>query len=277
MQRLNKVLIRQSFERAAKHYAVGASLQRGMATRLMTVSRPYWTTLRQPLCLLDAGCGSGINIPLLSEIFADLSTSRIVGVDIAAAMLKQAECAVQDTHGTRAVQFICADLETLPLKNSTFDIVFSSAALQWCNNTAAAIHEFRRIMCHGGLVLAATYGPTTLHELRNSWADIDHHRHTLDFLPAQQLSQICNAEGFRVLCCHQQQEVVLYSDVRSLLGALKTIGVKNCRNDRMRGLTSPAAMQAMTQNYVRRYGQYHSGQKVIPASYEIILLVGQAI
>ena len=278
MQRLNKVLVRQSFERAAVRYAAASALQRGIAARLMSVSRLYLPVPRPRLCILDAGCGSGTNIPLLSARLAAAPSSRIVGVDIAVAMLQQAERATLKTpRHAHAAQFVCGDLERLPLAASTFDIVFSSAALQWCNDTACGMREFRRVLRGGGLLLAATYGPATLHELRASWAGIDDRAHTLDFEPAQQLSRFCEAAGFRVLCCHRQQEVVFYPDVRSLLSALKRIGVRNCRNDRLRGLTAPAAMQAMMQRYACRYGQRHGGRKVVPASYEVVLLVGQAV
>ncbi len=279
MNRLNKRLIRQSFERAAKHYAAGADLQRCLATRLISFAKPYLSTLPKSVQLLDAGCGCGINIPMLTETFSGAHSNHIVGVDIATAMLQQAKNQIStDTTAPVAdhtVRFICGDLEALPIKNGTFDVVFSTAALQWCNDIACVIREFRRVSNAGSRLLIATYGPTTLYELHNSWQGIDHHRHTLDFVSVNQLTRHCGNEGFRILHCKQQREVVLYPNVKSLLIALKTIGVKNCRNDRARGLTSPTSLQKMMKNYVRRYGQCN--KKSIPASYEIIQLVGQAI
>jgi len=76
--------------------------------------------LEKPLALaLDVGCGTGLSSVALKNI-----AGKVVGVDVSAAMLKQAET-------TRGVEYLQASAENLPFAEEKFDLVTISQAVHW--------------------------------------------------------------------------------------------------------------------------------------------------
>ena len=67
--------------------------------------------------------------------------------------------------------YLCADAESLPLRDATIDLVFSSLMLQWCHDLDAVFSGIRQVMRPGGLLLFSSLGPDTLMELRESWRE----------------------------------------------------------------------------------------------------------
>ena len=76
--------------------------------------------------LLDIGCGAGAFSARLSEHF------RVVGLDIS-------KEAIRIASGKGGSKFIIADMEYLPFKNNSFDLVFIGGALHHCPNLIASI------------------------------------------------------------------------------------------------------------------------------------------
>jgi S-adenosylmethionine-diacylgycerolhomoserine-N-methlytransferase len=66
--------------------------------------------LRPGSLVLDIGCGTGLNIPLIREVVGP--TGRIVGVDASANMLAQAR-AKAERRGWENIDLICADATAL--------------------------------------------------------------------------------------------------------------------------------------------------------------------
>lgn len=131
-----KHAVRQAFERAAATYERSAFLQREVARRL----DEHLDEMKvQPEAILDAGCGTGLGVPLLRARFPK---ARILGMDLAHAMVAQAKHQHGRPAGWRGLvsrlkpqalplSTLCADLEHLPLRRDCMDMVWSSLALQW--------------------------------------------------------------------------------------------------------------------------------------------------
>lgn len=88
--------------------------------------------------VLDVGCGSGEFLARLRALGAEP-----VGVDPAPAMV-----AAASAHA-RVVQ---ADAEHLPFEAARFDVVTAVNALQFADDTTAALHEFARVLAPGGRI-----------------------------------------------------------------------------------------------------------------------------
>lgn len=92
--------------------------------------------------ILDAGCGTGLILQKLGN------PAKNAGVDLAPE-------AIEFCHrrGLRNVQQ--ADICNLPFTDSTFDVVISSSVLyhQWVKDIDGALHEVRRVLRPGGLLL----------------------------------------------------------------------------------------------------------------------------
>ncbi len=94
--------------------------------------------------VLDAGCGSGYPVTqFLSQYF------QVTGIDFA---LKQIQLAKRKVPG---VEFICADIASLPIGGNTFDAVCSYYAIIHIPRSEhrKVLDNFLNILRPGGLVL----------------------------------------------------------------------------------------------------------------------------
>ena len=83
--------------------------------------------------MLDVACGTGLSCIALKKIAA-----RIVGTDLSAAMLGQAD---RDLR----IDYLVSPSETLPLAHESFDLLTVSSALHWFERNAF-LSEARRVL-----------------------------------------------------------------------------------------------------------------------------------
>ncbi len=114
---------------------------------------------RPELDILDAGCGSGINIQHLSEL------GRTVGVDRALA-------ACRHSLRTHQARVIGADLTALPIGERRFDLVTAWDVLEHVEDDSAAVEELLRVLRPGGLLMVAV---PALPALWSEQDEINHH------------------------------------------------------------------------------------------------------
>lgn len=98
-------------------------------------------------CLLDLGCASGV--------LCDCAASRgliSVGLDSSAALLAFAR------RRTPAARFIRGDMEELPFKAGTFNIVTMMNSLPYAASPLHALREAHRVLAPRGRIAIATWG-----------------------------------------------------------------------------------------------------------------------
>ena len=186
----------------------------------------------------------------------------IVALDIAHPMLEQAR---KRGRWLRRPRCVCADAECLPFADASFDLVFSNLMLQWCIDIDTVFAELQRVLRPGGLLLFTSFGPDTLKELRDSWAQVDGYAHVNAFLDMHDIGDELMAVGFAEPVMDVERITVTYPDVWKLMRELKQIGAHNVTVGRPRGLTGKSHMQQLVNAY-ERYRQAN----VLPASYEIV-------
>lgn len=86
--------------------------------------------------VLDVGCGTGF----FTRAFANLSTGKVIGVDIDTEYVEHA-CR-RDTGWS---YYAVADGRSLPFRNASFDLVISIAALCFIPDEVAAVREILRV------------------------------------------------------------------------------------------------------------------------------------
>lgn len=264
-----KQAVRQAFERAAVTYERSAFLQQEVAQRL----DEHLDEMKiQPEAILDAGCGTGLGVPLLRARFPK---ARILGMDLAQGMVAQA----RQQHGRAAgwrglvsrfkpqalpLSTLCADLEHLPLARDCMDMVWSSLTLQWVD-IDQAFQEVNRVLRPGGLFLFASLGPDTLMELRAASRDLDGHAHVNRFIDMHDVGDALMRAGFANPVMEMERITLTYEDLRGLLGDIKGIGAHTVLEDRRGGLMGKAAWSTLVRNYegFRRDGR-------LPATYEVV-------
>ena len=253
--KLSKPDISRSFSRAAESYDAAALLQRRVADCLITYLPEY---IAGPV--LDLGCGTGYSLPALR---ARTGNGPLVAVDLAAGMV----CHAAEHHRNRDSYFVCGDAEDLPLADASVATLFSSLALQWCENLPALMFEIERVLKPGGNVVIATLGPDTLYELRNSWAKVDGYVHVNQFAERADLENAILGSGLVVDLWEDIVEVMYYDQLSELTRELKKIGAHNVNDGRLGGLTGRRRLQALTQQYEGYRGR--GLEQKLPASYQL--------
>lgn len=136
-----------SFDRHAPHYS-RHTWHEAYARRLVAHAG-----LAPGQCVLDAATGTG----LAALCAADAVTARgaVLGVDVSAAMLLQAEAAARQRR-LEHVRFMAADAHDLTvLESGSFDAVLCSAGMLYLQ-PLRALHAWRRLLKPAGVVAFST-------------------------------------------------------------------------------------------------------------------------
>jgi len=261
LQIFNQADVRRAFDRAAERYEQFAVLQNEVCKRLLEKLDIVKIT---PEFILDAGAGTGKAIPALFERY---KKAQLVALDLSEKMLGKS-----GRHGGffRAPHLVCADIEHLPFADDTFDLVFSSLSMQWCNDLNAALLEAKRVLKPGGLFVFSTFGPDTLKELRYSWNKVDEFNHVNQFIDMHDIGDALLQDGYAEPVMEAEVMTVTYDTVDEIMYDLKAIGANvtaaNAQGKRSRkGLTGKSVLQTVRQAY-----ESFRQDDVLPATYEIV-------
>lgn len=253
---LDKKKIAQSFGRAAETYDSVAQLQRDVGAGLfLTLADDLPENSR----ILDLGSGTGFFTTQLAQRYAQ---AQVIGLDLAEGMLHFARNSVPD-----AIHWLCGDAENLPLADKSVDLIFSSLAIQWCNNLPQLMAELQRVLKPGGRVHIATLGPATLHELKAAWQEVDNYVHVNRFAPLAEITAALELSGLQMVQLQNVEQRLYFERVNDLTRELKALGAHNINNGKPEGLTSRARLLA----FKNAYEQFRTAQG-LPASYYVIYL-----
>lgn len=255
---LDKAKVKQSFSTASTTYDGFAQLQRNIGKALLEAC----PVKNANDILLDLGCGTGF---LTNELLRSAPHPKtLIALDMAWPMLQQArsKLAKQDK-----VQYLCADAERVPIADQSMDGVFSNLALQWCRNPDALFADIKRIIKPGGQLVFSTFGPQTLHELKNAWAEVDDYCHVNEFYSELQLKYSLELTGFRDVQIATKSYRPTYGSVLELMHELKSIGAHNVMSGRNKKMTTPTQLQ----NMLMAYEKYRFDNR-IPATFVAILV-----
>lgn len=201
----------------------------------------------RPETVVDIGCGTGKGVRGLQKAYP---RARVYAVDLAQQML---ESAGANFRWLSKKRLITADMEELPFAPDSFDLVFSSLALPWCNDLGRALREMRRVARPGALLLFSSLGPGTLRELALSWQAVDPYPHVHRFVDMHDVGDAMMAAGFVQPVVDAELIRLEYGDFRGLLDDLKHSGSGNADVGRRRGLTTPRQLRALEAGY-REHG-----------------------
>ncbi len=257
MNRLDKRRIARSFNAAAPAYEQHAVLQKTVSARLL--ERLDLITIK-PQQILDAGAGVGSAARHLARRYR---RANVLQVDLAQGMLQTSRKKTWKLFSRH--HYLCADVEALPVKSASVDLVFSSLTYQWCENPDAVFAEAARVLRTNGLLLFATLGPDTLKELRASWQAADNGAHVGVFYDMHDIGDALVRTGLEGVVMDTETITLEYPDCKTLMQDIKVIGAHNASTHRSRGLTGRSKIQKMETAYesFRRDGR-------LPATYEIV-------
>ena len=255
---MDKARVRASFDRAAQTYDAAAILQKLVRTEML--SRLDLVKIK-PQVILDAGCGTGHGSFALQKKF---SSAQVVSLDIALGMLQKTQQQQPLLNKIfKQKNLICADIEHLPIANSSLGMVWSNLALQWCNDLDGAFNQIARVLQPNGLLMFSTFGPDTLKELRA--ATNNGNTHVSRFIDMHDIGDALTRAGFSAPVLDVEHYTLTYDDVKSVMKDLKAIGAHNATAGRARGLQGRGFLQQLAQNYE----QFRVDGK-LPATFEVV-------
>ena len=253
---IDKLQARRAFNRAATTYDAVAELQYEIGDRL--IERLDYVRL-QPARILDLGAGTGFFSAALLKRYRK---ADIVALDVAENMLRQ----VQGRGGWfRKPRCVCADAETLPFADDSFQLIFSNLMLQWSVDLEQTFLELRRVLAPGGLLMFTTFGPDTLMELRASWEKVDGFTHVNTFIDMHDVGDSLVSTRWAEPVMDSERITVTYRQLGTLMQDLKQIGAHNVTHGRPAGLTGRQRMQQLAEAY-----EAFREDGVLPASYEVV-------
>lgn len=268
--RIDKARARASFSRAAETYDAAAILQKQVREEML--SRLDLVKIN-PQFILDAGCGTGLASHALQKRYA---SSHVVSLDFAYQMLQKTR-RTRDSLGLayqlksllsgKKQNLLCADIEALPLADSSIGFIWSNLAIQWCNHLDEALQEFHRVLQPEGLLMFSTFGPDTLRELRIATAAASGNAHTSvsRFIDMHDIGDALVRAGFSAPVLDVERFTLTYDDVKSVMRDLKSIGAHNATDGRARGLLGRGYFERLE----TAYEQFRQNGK-LPATFEVV-------
>ncbi|STQ70232.1 malonyl-ACP O-methyltransferase BioC [Hafnia alvei] len=242
---VNKPAVAAAFSRAADSYDAVAGFQRRCGEKILSQLNNL-----SGLKVLDAGCGTGV----FSREFRRAG-SHVISLDLAEGMLEKSRAL------DSAEQYLLADIEHIPLPDSSVDLCFSNLAIQWCGSLGSALTEMSRVVKPGGKVVFSTLAQGSLTELAQAWQQVDGQTHVNQFLEFDTIKRACEPFSHDLQLMHETE---FYPDVITLMKSLKGIGATHLHQGRNSGLTSRGRFAQLA----RVYPQQAEG---LPLSYQLVI------
>jgi len=138
--------------------------------------------------VLEISIGTGRNIKYLNP------DAEFYGLDISLGMLKQ--CQKKIKRLKREITLIQAEAENLPIKNESFDVVFSAGGFNFFNDPGKAVREMLRIAKSGTRILITD----ETEKLRLKYSKSDFYKANEIKNPAAYLPDSCTNIEYKEIC-----------------------------------------------------------------------------
>jgi len=249
--------IRRAFSRAASTYDAAAALHHEVEKRLLE-SLDYLDQ-RVPQVVLDVGSGPATAAASMRKRWPK---AQVVALDLVLPMLREAK---KQAGWWKPFARVAADARALPLADASADVLFCNLCLPWVEDLPAVFAGFRRVLKPGGLLLCSTFGPQTLIELCEAFAD-DPAPHVSPFAPIAQFGDALMMSGFRDPVLDRDQFTLTYPDLPALMRELRAIGATNALSTRRASLTGKARFAAAA----RAYEPMRMAEGRLPSTWEVL-------
>lgn len=251
---INKQLIASSFGKAAHTYDSVAHFQRAVGNGLLSRLPEC-----EPECVLDLGSGTGFFLPSLQSRYP---SAELVGLDLSEEMLRFAKKQYRDPQ----IKWLTGDGESLPLKDGSVDLVFSSLSIQWCGNLEALFGEISRVLSDQGVFVFTSLLDGTLSELKAAWAAVDNAQHVNEFGDLNDYQRAIDASGLTIDFLDSEREVLSYSVVSELTRELKKLGAHNLTPNRVTHVTG----RQRVRRFLSAYNDLRQDDGRFPATYHVL-------
>ena len=145
--------------------------------------------------VIEISIGTGRNLRYLNP------SASYYGVDISAGMLKRCRKTMKKLR--RNIVLIQAEAENLPLKDESFDVVFSAGGFNFFNDKRKAVEEMLRIARKGSRIMISDETAKIQEEFRKSpgagkFYTQEEIKNPVEFLP-----EYCQSVEYKEICNHE--------------------------------------------------------------------------
>ncbi|MEL6562857.1 MAG: methyltransferase domain-containing protein [Pseudomonadota bacterium] len=171
------------------------------------------------------------------------------------------------------------EAEVLDLAPQTHDLVMHSLGLHWANDPVGQLIQCRRALKPDGLLLVASLGGQSLHELRACLAEAEIavtgglSPRIAPMAELRDLGALLQRAGLALPVADSVSLTVQYRDMWHLMRDLRDMGEGNALAARLRHPTRRAVFQRAADIYATAYPSDTGG---ITATFELIVLTGWA-
>jgi phosphatidylethanolamine/phosphatidyl-N-methylethanolamine N-methyltransferase len=146
MAELDKAGIAKAYARWAPIYDIvfGAVFARGRKASIAAAERIGGR-------ILEVGIGTGLSLPDYS------ASSRLIGVDLSAPMLRKAKARVARHRLTNVDGLAVMDAQHLGFKDAAFDVVVAQYVITTVPDAEATLDEFARVIRSGGEIILVNH------------------------------------------------------------------------------------------------------------------------
>ena len=99
--------------------------------------------------VLDLGCGAGFDCFLAAKKVG--AEGKVIGVDMTSGMIEKAKLNAEKL-GVKNVEFVLAEIEKLPLKDNSVDIIITNCVINLTPDKSKTFKEAHRVLKLGGKI-----------------------------------------------------------------------------------------------------------------------------
>ncbi len=217
---------------------------------------------------VDLGARDGAFARALGESDAAERVGLLIETDLSGAML-----------ASRPGPRVQMDEECLAFADESLDLVVSTLALHWVNDTPGVLIQIRRALRPDGLFLGAILGGSTLTELRQSLTEAEAELsggaglRVAPFADAFDAAGLLQRAGLALPVVDVDRVRVRYTHPLKLIADLRAMGETNALVDRARNPLSRRVLARACEIYAARFSDPDG--RVI-ATFDIITMTGWA-
>lgn len=262
--KINKQAVQASFSKAATCYDQFADLQREIGHRLIEMIPAVDKTAS--VHVLDLGCGTGYFSEILSQHVINKVNElvEITCFDLSPEMLIQAE-----ERNIPHSYFIEGDIDNLPFTHTLFDTIFSNLVVQWSDNLSDCLQQAKQVLKVKGSFCFSTLLNGSLNELQQAWKLVDNNQHVNEFLDESIVRLALKEAGFENYTLVTETRVKKFTNVISVMRALKGIGANHVHNGSKPMQTGRQLLKKIEQGYQ----PFKDAQGLYNLTYEVCYVV----
>jgi len=156
----DKKIINYNFSSKANAYNLSANIQKKVAKKLCQLFiENYTPNNNQKIRILDLGSGTSF---VAKNLLKKIDNCEIYELDLSLEMLNNFQ------KNPEKILKICADIESLPFAESSFDAIISSFSLQWIEDFENLFNVLKKLLKPRALLAFSIPDNQSFQELKNS-------------------------------------------------------------------------------------------------------------